>query len=84
MVLGRVKRCVLAMLARRRPPAAPSPTPYSALRVAPLPPREERDAFDPPCAALAASWRRDGKRPDVLTAPPVRRTRSSGIRFGHA
>lgn len=39
MVLGRVKRWVLAMLAL-----------IGALRVAPVPPREERGAFDPPCA----------------------------------
>ena len=38
-VLGRVKRWVLAMLAL-----------VDVLRVAPLPPREERGAFDPPSA----------------------------------
>ena len=39
MVLGRVKRWVLAMLAL-----------IGVLCVAPLPPREERGAFDPPSA----------------------------------
>src|ERR1019366_574393 len=44
------RRWVLAMLARLGPPAPPSPAPCGALRVAPLPPRAERGAFDPPSA----------------------------------
>jgi len=59
-VLGRVKRWVLAVLAMLARPrsfgGSPCPT-LSArcawLRAAPVPPREERGAFDPPCDSVA-------------------------------
>lgn len=59
-MLGRVKRWGLAMLA-----------PKAALRVAPVPPREERGAFDPPSASLLR------KRIGARNAP-ARSTASGG------
>jgi hypothetical protein len=37
-----------------------------ALRVAPLPPRQARGAFDPPCASRPRHRRRDEERPATI------------------
>jgi hypothetical protein len=44
----------------------------------PVPPREERGAFDPPCAAMPSGWCRGEERPSQIDA----KTPAAGVEQG--